>query len=67
MAGIVLAACTGKFRYESFEQAANVAGRKTRRHAGKYRIYHCRFCGGFHIGNKRAFKHRGPQPAPQKG
>lgn len=60
----VLISCTGKFRYETFEQAKRVAGRNTRRNSSSYDIYHCHFCGGFHIGNKRAFKRREKRPRP---
>lgn len=43
--------CTGKVKFDSFEQAEQIAYRKTRRHELKPKVYHCTYCGGFHIGN----------------
>lgn len=43
--------CTGKVKFDSFEHAEQIAHRKSRRNDLKPRVYHCIYCGGFHIGN----------------
>jgi hypothetical protein len=54
--GIKVAQCDGKERFDSHEQASKVAGRKSRRHEMRANVYHCRICGGFHIGNRPRFR-----------
>lgn len=41
-------ACTGKHRFESFKAAESTLSQRLRKRA---RVYHCRECWGFHIGN----------------
>lgn len=49
--------CTGKRRYESWAVAARMA-RRTRRQAHAPLVpYHCRFCGGYHVGSEMARQH----------
>lgn len=43
--------CQGKVKFASFEQAEKIAYRKTRRHEITANVYHCIYCGGFHIGH----------------
>lgn len=40
--------CIGKHRFESFKQAQDTLSFRLRKQA---KVYHCRECGGFHIGN----------------
>ncbi|MDY7027968.1 MAG: hypothetical protein SVR04_06700 [Spirochaetota bacterium] len=42
--------CEGKVRHESLE-AAKIACREMRRQGEIVRPYHCRFCGGYHVGH----------------
>jgi hypothetical protein len=45
-------ACLGKHRYESRALAQEVCARMRRRHdRGRFNVYRCRVCGGFHIGS----------------
>lgn len=58
-----LVSCTGKLRYDSGAAAA-LAKKKMRRHGsgGKRRdrqdtdIYHCDYCGGWHLGRSTAWR-----------
>lgn len=59
--------CTGKVRFETFAMAQQVAGRKTRRHALRARVYYCRLCDGYHIGNNNKPNRRHYGTAIQQG
>lgn len=44
------ASCEGKERFVSFTRAARVARLAASRREERLRAYHCRYCGGFHVG-----------------
>jgi len=44
-------ACLGKVSFFSFAQAQRVAERGTRRGRSR-QVYHCPFCGAFHLGRR---------------
>ena len=46
------AACLGKERFNTWNEAAKVAGRKSRVHKARLRrpVYRCKFCQGYHVG-----------------
>lgn len=48
-----IASCDGKVKFDTFDLAESVAKRRTRRNNLRPAVYHCQFCGGFHIGNSK--------------
>lgn len=46
-----IASCDGKVKFDTYDLADSVAKRRTRRNSLRPAVYHCLFCGGFHIGN----------------
>jgi hypothetical protein len=44
--------CDGKVRFTSFDQAKKVARAQARRREQAFIPYHCRDCGGAHIGTR---------------
>ena len=46
---IVYSECTGKVRYPTDSRAWEVARIRMDKGSSQLRVYHCRFCGGFHL------------------
>lgn len=42
--------CEGKERFNTFAMATRVARRRSNRKSARFMAYHCKFCGGAHIG-----------------
>lgn len=43
--------CEGKARFNGRRHAEKIAKRMRQNHDALIIAYHCRFCGGFHVGN----------------
>jgi hypothetical protein len=47
--------CTGKRRFICFGHARRAAKRRNRHDQSHLEAYHCRHCGGFHVGESRRY------------
>lgn len=63
-AQFIHAACHGKLRFETYRAAQKAAKRSRHAHRGDRHDepYHCRYCGGFHVGNGTKPKRYGKRP-----